>query len=156
MRRRTRNSKLKLSALSELGQGLNELGLRLGIHHHLPEMASKAREFHYGFRNSKPDVVGFCYDVHWVWKGGLMPMDVLKEYGNRVVTWHLRQSRDRVWWEDIDTGDVDYSQVARYAIDQRLPRLFTVELALEGGTKITRSAVENHRRSLQFVKRVFA
>jgi len=148
--------KTQVAALIELGEGLNKLGMKLGIHHHLPEMANNAREFHYNFRNSKSDVVGFCYDVHWVWKGGVKPMDALREYGDRVVTWHLRQSRNGIWWEDLDTGDIDYGEVAKYATDHDLPRRFTVELALEGGTKITRSAVENHRRSLEFVRRVFA
>jgi inosose dehydratase len=148
--------KTQVAALTKLGQGLNALGLKLGLHHHMPEMANQAREFHYNFRHTKPDVVGFCYDVHWVWKGGVQPMDALKEYGNRVVTWHLRQSRDGVWWEDLDTGDIDYDAVAKYAREHQLPPRYTVELALENGTKITRSAVENHRRSLEFVKRVFA
>ncbi len=147
--------KTQAAALAELGEGLNQLGMKLGIHHHMPEMASQAREFHYNFRHTKPGVVGLCYDVHWVWKGGVMPMDALKEYGDRVVTWHLRQSRDRVWWEDLDTGDIDYAAVAKYAKEHRLPRRFTVELAFEGGTKITRSVVENHRRSREFVRRVF-
>jgi len=147
--------KMQVSALSELGLGLKEFGMQLAIHHHMPEMANKAREFHYNFRNSKPDVVGFCYDVHWVWKGGVMPMDALKEYADRVATWHLRQSRDGIWWEDLDTGDIDYDAVAKYAKEHGLPRRFTVELALEGGTKITRSAAENHRRSREFVRKVF-
>ena len=84
-----------------------------------------------------------------------MPMDALKQYGDRVVTWHLRQSRDGVWREDLDTGDIDYQAVAQYARAHRLPRRFTVELALEPGTKITRSVVENHRRSREYVRRVF-
>ncbi len=147
--------KTQVAALTELGKGLNNLGLKLGIHHHMPEMANSAREFHYNFDHTKPSVVGFCYDVHWVWKGGVMPMDALKQYGNRVVTWHLRQSRDGVWWEDLDTGDVDYAAVAKYAREHKLPRRFTVELAIEPGTRITRSVVENHRRSREFVRRVF-
>jgi inosose dehydratase len=147
--------KTQVAALSELGEGLNALGLKLGVHHHMPEMANHAREFHYNFDHSKPEVVGFCYDVHWVWKGGVMPLDALKQYGDRVVTWHLRQSRDGIWWEDLDTGDVDYVAVAEYARSHNLPRRFTVELAIEGGTKITRSVVENHRRSREFVTRVF-
>lgn len=84
-----------------------------------------------------------------------MPLDALKQYGDRVVTWHLRQSRDGVWWEDLDTGDVDYEAVAKYAKEHSLPRRFTIELALEAGTKITRSVLENHRRSREFVRRVF-
>ncbi|MCX7827063.1 MAG: TIM barrel protein, partial [Verrucomicrobiae bacterium] len=67
--------KTQVAALKDLGQGLKDLGLKLGIHHHLPEMANNAREFHYNFRNSPPDLVGFCYDVHWVWKGGVPPAE---------------------------------------------------------------------------------
>jgi inosose dehydratase len=142
-------------ALSDLGEGLKALGMQLGIHHHLPEMANGAREFHYMFRQTKPDIVGWCYDVHWVWKGGIAPRDALQEYGNRVVTWHLRQSRGGIWWEDLDEGDIDYQAVAKYARKHRLPRRFTVELALENGTQVTRSVVANHSRSREFVHRVF-
>ena len=147
--------KTQAAALTELGQGLNALGMKLGVHQHLPEMANHAREFHYDFDQTKPATVGWCYDVHWVWKGGIQPPDALRQYGERVVTWHLRQSRDRIWWEDLDTGDIDYATVAKYAKEHQLARRFSVELAIEGGTKITRSAIENHRRSREFVRRIF-
>ena len=147
--------KTQAGALSDLGEGLNALGMKLGVHQHMPEMANQAREFHYDFRHTKPDVVGWCYDVHWVWKGGVTPLDGLKEYGERVVTWHLRQSRNGIWWEELDSGDIDYAAVAQYARKHNLARRFSVELALEPGTKITRSVVENHRRSREFVRRVF-
>lgn len=146
--------KIQAAALAKLGQGLQELGLKFGVHHHLPEMVSKAREFHYTFRNTPAQAVGWCYDVHWVWRGGLSPANALREYGDRVVTWHLRQSRNQIWWENLDTGDIDYAEVARYAREHALPRRFTVELAIEPGTKITRTAIENHRRSREFVRRV--
>ena len=147
--------KTQAGALADLGEGLNALGMRLGVHQHMPEMANHAREFHYDFQHTEPRTVGWCYDVHWVWKGGLMPLDALKQYGERVVTWHLRQSRNGIWWEDLDTGDIDYSAVAGFAGKHGLARRFSVELALEPGTKITRSVVENHRRSREFVRRVF-
>jgi len=145
----------QVSALAELGNGLNVLGMHLGVHQHMPEMANHAREFHYNFQHTKASVVGWCYDVHWVWKGGVMPLDALKQYGERVVTWHLRQSRNGIWWEQLDTGDIDYAAIAQYANEHRLPRRYSVELALEAGTKITRSVVENHRLSREFVRRVF-
>ena len=147
--------KTQAAAAKDLGQGLKEIGMLLGIHHHLPEMKSHAREFHHLFRNTPPESVGFCYDVHWVWKGGVPPETALREYGSRVVTWHIRQSRNGVWIEDLDTGEVDYDAVAKYAKARHLPRRFSVELALEGGTQITRSAIENHRRSREFIRKVF-
>lgn len=147
--------KTQAAALADLGEGLNKLGMRLGVHHHMPEMANKAREFHYNFDHTQPGVVGFCYDVHWVWKGGVPPADALRQYGDRVVTWHIRQSRDGVWWEDLDSGDIDYAAVAKYAKEHKLARRFSVELALEAGTKIARSVVENHRHSREWVRKVF-
>jgi len=147
--------KIQAEALNRLGKGLQELGLRLGIHHHTPELRNGAREFHFNFRTNPANIVGFCYDVHWVFRGGIPPADALMEYGDRVVSWHLRQSRDQVWWEDLAPGDIDYAAVARFARANRLPPYYTVELAIENGTKITRSVVENHRRSREFVKQVF-
>ena len=85
----------------------------------------------------------------------MQPADALREYGDRVVTWHLRQSRDRIWWETLDTGDVDYVWIAQYAKEHQLPRRFTVELALEAGTKVTRTVAENHRLSREYVRKVF-
>jgi inosose dehydratase len=143
------------SALNELGRGLARLGMKLGVHQHLPEMASKAREFHHIFENTDPALVRWCYDVHWVWKGGVAPLEALKRYGDRVLAWHLRQSRNGIWWETLDTGEIDYAAVAKFARKHRLPSSYTVELAIESGTQVTRSAVENHSQSRKFVKQVF-
>lgn len=146
---------VQAKALDRLGAGLRQLGLKFGIHNHTPEMANGAREFHHIFTHSKPENVGFCYDVDWVNRGGIRPADCLKQYGSRIVSWHLRQTRNGIWWEDLDSGDIDYEAVARFARENKLEAPLTIELALENGTKITRSAVENHRRSREFVRRVF-
>jgi inosose dehydratase len=146
---------IQAEALGELAQELWGLGIRLGIHHHTPELADGAREFHSNFRRNPGTKVGFCYDVHWVYRGGIAPADCLAAHGDRIVSWHLRQSRGQVWWEDLDTGDIDYAAVATVVRERQLPRFFTVELALEGGTRITRGAVENHARSRRFVHDVF-
>jgi inosose dehydratase len=148
--------KNQVAALNDLGAGLKELGMRFGVHHHMPELASKARELHYVFRHTDPGLVGFNYDVHWLFRGGLPPAEVLPEYGARVVSWHLRQSRQGIWTEALSDGDIDYVAVARHAREHRLARVFTVELAMEQGTEITRSAFANHQRSREFVRQVFA
>jgi inosose dehydratase len=141
--------------LGIFGQKLRELGLHLGIHNHTPEMKNGAKEFHANFQQTDAAHVGFCYDVHWVFRGGVQPAEALSAYGPRIVSWHLRQSREKIWWEDLDTGDVDYEFIAREAREKKLAPIYSVELALENGTKITRSVVENHARSRAFVRRIF-
>ena len=150
-----RELEVQAEALSELGAELAGMGMRLGIHHHTPELANGAAEFHSNFRRTRPDHVGFCYDVHWVYRGGIGPSDALKAYGDRVVSWHLRQSRGQTWWEDLDTGDIDYAAVAAEVRARKLPEFFAVELAIEPGTVISRGVVENHARSRRFVRTVF-
>jgi inosose dehydratase len=142
-------------ALQTLGTELRALGMQLGVHHHTPEFANKAKEFHSNFAGTEPKDVGFCYDVHWVFRGGVPPEEALEAYGSRIVSWHLRQSRAKIWWEDLAEGDVDYAAISAYAKKHHLPPLYTVELAIEAGTKITRTVVENHQRSRDFVKEVF-
>ncbi len=143
-------------ALARLGKELGALGLRLGLHHHTPELRNEAREFHHNFAMTEAGQVDFCIDTHWMYRGGVAPMDALRQYGGRVVSWHLRQSREGVWWEDLDSGDIDYGEIARFARERGIPRRFSVELALEQGTRITRGAVENHGRSVEYLRRVFA
>ena len=147
--------KVQAAALAELGAELRRAGVKLGLHHHTPEMRSQGREFHANFRSTSPETVGFCYDVHWVYRGGIAPSAALRDYGSRIVSWHLRQSRNQIWWEDLAPGDIDYTQVAAYAKAKGLATNLTVELALENGTQVTRSVEENHRRSRQFVREVF-
>ncbi len=142
-------------ALTIIGTELTKAGMKFGVHNHTPEMANGAKEFHNNLDQSDPKTVGFCYDVHWVFRGGVAPEDALNQYGSRIVSWHLRQSRDKVWWEDLDTGDVDYAEIAKYAQEHHLPPYYTVELAIEAGTKITRTVVENHALSREFVRSVF-
>ena len=142
-------------ALNLLGGELGKLGLQLGVHNHTPEMAREGREYRHNFTATDPQKVGFCYDVHWVYRGGVEPKAALKEFGDRIVSWHLRQSREGIWWEDLAPGDIDYRWIAEQSRARKLPQILTVELALENGTKVTRSVVENHRRSREFVKQVF-
>ncbi len=142
-------------ALSQLGAILTGMGMQLGLHHHTPAMRSAGREFHSNFRKCDPADVGFCIDTHWVFRGGTPPMEALNAYHDRVVSWHLRQSRNRVWWETLDCGDIDYDQIAAFARRHNMQAPYTVELALEGATKVTRSVVENHKISREFVQKVF-
>lgn len=142
-------------ALNDLGAGLSAIGIKLAIHNHLPEMQDDARELKVDLDKTEKTKVGFCYDVHWVFRGGIKPQDFLPKYGDRVVCWHLRQSRNNVWYEVLDDGDIDFKWIANYIKTQKLPKLLTVELAIENNTQITRSVVENHKISREYVRKIF-
>ncbi|MDX1951223.1 MAG: TIM barrel protein [Verrucomicrobiota bacterium] len=141
-------------ALKRLGKELSAAGMKFGIHNHTPEMVNHAREFHFNFQKTEPQTVGFCFDVDWVNRGGVKPEQALKDYGKRIVSWHLRQSRDGVWWEDLDEGEINYPGLLKAAMEKGAAPVYTVELALEEKTRITRSVVENHRRSIKYLKSI--
>lgn len=147
--------KKQVESFNKLGVEFEKLGMRFGIHNHTPEMLNGHREFYADLRETSPKRVGLCFDVHWVYRGGVDPMDCLKEFGSRVTNWHLRQSRDGVWWEVLDTGDVDYENIAKFAREHRLTAPYTVELAIEKRTKITGDVIKNHKRSREYVRKVF-
>lgn len=145
----------QVESLNKLGVEFAKLGVRFGIHNHTPAMLNGHREFYADLRRTDPKRVGFCFDVHWVYRGGIQPLDALKEFGSRVTNWHLRQSRDGIWWEVLDSGDIDYVAVAKFANAHHLSAPYTVELALEKGEKITGDVIKNHKRSREYVRKVF-
>jgi inosose dehydratase len=141
-------------SLNSLGEALEGLGLRLAIHTHDPEMRSGAREWYHILRNTDPKKVGFCLDLHWVFRGKQDPIRLLEDAGQRTLDLHLRNSTGGIWSEDFGDGDIDYRKV-RKALDGLGYRgLYTLELAYEGGTKVTRSLEEDLRRSRRYVRMV--
>ncbi len=141
-------------SLDELGAKLRELGLRLAIHTHDPEMRSGAREWYHILRNTRAENVSFCLDLHWVLRGGQDPLALLRAAGPRIIDLHLRNSRDGVWLEDFGAGDIDHAKVAEVLGEIRYRGTYTVELAYEGKTARTRTLEENLKRSLEFVRTV--
>jgi inosose dehydratase len=146
---------VQAAALERLGQGLRALGMRLGLHNHDPEMRHGAREFHANLRQTTPENVGLCLDTHWCYRGGADPYALLQAYADRVVSFHLRQSIDGTWTEELCDGDIDYRPIASWCRDRRFTGPLLVELATERGTPQTRDIVENHRRSRGYVQRIF-
>ncbi len=142
-------------AIGELGRRLRGMGLRLLVHEHAPELSEKAREWRHMLRGTEARDVGICLDIDWVRRGGLEPMALLEEAGDRVGDLHLRNSRGGVWLEELADGDVDYSKVAAHLRRKGYRGWLVVELAWERETRITRGLTENLRRSRVWAERVF-
>ncbi len=146
-------------SLNTIGAALAERGMVLAYHNHDIELRHAAREFHHMLAGTDADVVKFCLDAHWVYRGAgnsqVALFDAVKLYGKRVVELHLRQSKDGVWTEVFGAGDIDYKRLhAELGALGVRPHL-VLEQAVEKGSPQTMAAVEAHRAGLAYAREVF-
>ena len=146
--------------LNLLGAELQRLGLTLAYHNHDSELRLGAREFHHMLTATDPNVVKFCLDAHWVFRGcgdsQIALFDVVEQYGNRIVELHLRQSREGIWSEVFAAqGDIDYQRLADWLKSRAIKPHLVLEQAVEADSPNTLDAVEAHRRSFKQVLHTF-
>lgn len=145
--------------LEVLGKELAGMGLRLAFHNHSPEMKASAREFHHMLVGTDPRHVGLCLDAHWIYRGAgnsqVALFDIVRLYGPRIVSLHLRQSREGVWTQSMGDGDIDYRRLAAMLRDLRFDGPAILEQAIEAGTPTDLPPSERERASRQYVRDVF-
>ncbi len=142
-------------ALDRLGRVLSGEGLQLRVHNHTPEMLSHAREWRSTLRNTNPGLVSICLDLDWVQQGGEDPLALLKEAGNRVREVHVRNSRQKLWLEAFEEGDIDYRQIATYLSSLPNRPYVVVELAYRTETQVSRPLEDDLRKSRVYAQDVF-
>ncbi|WP_404424114.1 sugar phosphate isomerase/epimerase family protein [Nibricoccus sp. IMCC34717] len=110
--------RLQASALQRLGERLAPLGMRVAYHFHDPEFRCGAREVHHMLRHTDPKLMGICFDTHWAFRGAgdsqEALFDLLEMYGDRIVSFHLRQSQGGAWTEVFGEGDIDHRRWAAW------------------------------------------
>lgn len=146
---------LQAHYVDQLGNELHQLGMKLALHHHTPELVDKAREWNHLLAHTNPQHVFCCVDVHWAVRGGQDMMTFIRATGNRLLDMHLRNSKQGVWMEDFGPGDLDYQPVADYLHEIKYDGYLVVELAYEKGTQVTRSLDEDLRLSRLYTLKVF-
>jgi inosose dehydratase len=155
------DQQLELQArnLQTLGESLSALGLALAYHNHDIEMQRSAREFHHMMVGTDPRHVSLCLDAHWVFRGSgdsqVALFDIAKLYGRRIRELHLRQSRQSVWTERFENGDIDYSRLANGLAAIGVAPHVVMEQAVEAATPHTVDAVEAHKASFAHAKQLF-
>ena len=152
--------KTQAAALNKLGHELAGLGIKLAYHNHDVELQFAAREFHHMMLGTDPEALSLCLDAHWVYRGAghsqVALFDVLKLYGSRVSELHLRQSTGNVWSEAFGDGDIDYRALVQKLLEASVRPLLVLEQGPEGETPQTLEVAEVHRRSVRYVREVFA
>jgi inosose dehydratase len=151
--------KTQATALQTLGERLNGEGLKLAYHTHDPEMQNAAREFHHMLLSTNPQHVGLCLDSHWIYRGAgnsqVALYDIVKLYGERIVSLHIRQSHKGIWSEVLEDGDIDYRPLATWLKERNFSGPLIIEQARERGTPQTMPSVERLRRSRAWVRETF-
>lgn len=144
--------KLQAKALDDLGAALAKEGMILAYHNHDMELHHGAREFHHMLTATSPELVKFCLDPHWVFRGcgnsEVALFDAVEHYHERVVELHLRQSKGGVWQEVFTMeGDIDYSRLFQRLGDAGISPHLVLEQAVEGKSPKTMNAQEAHIQS---------
>jgi sugar phosphate isomerase/epimerase len=79
----------------------------------------------------------------------------MREAGKRVHEIHIRNAKDKLWLEDLEDGDIDYSEIVAFMKKEKLNPLVVVELAYRDNTVVTRPLAEDLRLSRIYAERVF-
>ncbi len=148
------------SHLDKLGKSIRALGMKLAYHTHDVELRAGAREFHHVLQNTAPENLSFCMDVHWIYRGSENSQnavfDVLKMYGNRIIEFHLRQSKNGIWMESFHPdGDIDNVRLASEVRKHGINALLVIEQCLEEKTPHQLGVVEAHKIDLAEIKKLF-
>ncbi|MBC8471790.1 MAG: TIM barrel protein [Planctomycetes bacterium] len=152
--------RVQAASLEKLGRQLKAMGLTLSYHNHDIELRNAAREFHHMMVGTDPAYVTLCLDAHWVYRGAgnsaVALFDVLKLYGRRITELHLRQSKENIWSETFEDGDINYRRLAKHLLGIDISPHIVLEQAVEKGTPKTMETVEAFRQSSKYARRIFA
>jgi inosose dehydratase len=152
------DSQLRFQAdvLKKIGAGLKAQGQRLAYHTHDPEMRCGAREFTHMMRAVEPELMGFCFDVDWIYRGcgtsQVAVEDIMGMYGHRIVSLHLRQSHGGIWTEYLPESDIDHSPVWQFLKIQGFDGPAIIETAFEEGTPRALPMQESHGMSHEWIE----
>lgn len=76
--------------MEEIAKKLDKYGINLYYHIHHIEFEKYEGKFILDIIKENTNKIGFEIDVHWAYRGGVNPVDLLKKYSGRVDLVHLK------------------------------------------------------------------
>jgi len=126
----------------------------LNLHNHTYEVENDMHDLR-GILARIPNVK-LGPDINWMIRGGVNPVQFIKQYGDRIVFLHLRdQKADGTWSEAMGEGDTDFMAIAQALNDIHFAGEAVVELAFESDFSPTRPIRESLKISREFVRDIF-
>ena len=107
-------------------------GVVLNLHNHTYEVENDLHDLK-GTLARIPDVK-LGPDLNWLVRGGVDPVEFIRQYGDRIVFLHLRdQKADGKWSEAMGEGNMDYAAIGKALREIGFSGHAVIELAHEGG-----------------------
>lgn len=126
-------------------------GIVLNLHNHTYEVEDDQHDLK-GTLARLPEVK-LGPDLNWLLRGGVDPVEFIREHGQRIVFLHLRdQKADGTWSEAMGEGDMDYAAIGQALKEVGFCGDAAIELAHEGGFQLTRPLRESLKMSRDFVR----
>lgn len=147
----------QLDAQAELLRKLMTLceknGVVLNLHNHTYEVENELHDLKGTLARIPDPKLG--PDLDWLARGGVDPVQFLRQYGRQIVFLHLRdQNQDGRWSEALGEGAMDYAAIATALREINFQGDAIIELAHESDFKPTRPLRESLKMSREFVRRV--
>ncbi len=116
---------------------LKEEGISFYYHTHHFEFAQFDGQYVLDIIRDNSTKIGFELDVHWIWRGGLDPVEFIKGYAGRVKLLHLKDYR--IGHLDLSGGDfgksmaniVEFAEVGEGSLDMKS----IIEVGIESGAE---------------------
>ncbi|MCK4967219.1 sugar phosphate isomerase/epimerase, partial [bacterium] len=126
----------------------------LNLHNHTYEVENNLHDLK-GTLARIPDVK-LGPDINWLIRGGVNPVKFIREFGNRIVSLHLRgQKADGTWSEAVGEGDTDFKSISQALHEIHFAGDAVIELAHERTFQPTRPIRENLKISRDYIKKTF-
>lgn len=129
-------------------------GVVLNLHNHTYEVENQQHDLR-GTLSRIPNAK-LGPDLNWLVRGGVDPVQFIRQHGKQIVFLHLRdQHADGRWSEALGEGAMDHAEIATALRDVGFAGDAVIELAHEKDFKPTRPLRESIKQSREFVRRVY-
>ena len=141
--------------MSRLARELEPLGLRLLLHNH-----ANTSDLHLDDLKSVTDYaapeVGVCLDTGWALTSADDPVERARALGRRLAGTHLRNQRGEVPVEWLGEGDMDIAAFVQVLKDIDYSGWITTELWHRQDVDVTRSLVDDQRRTVELLRQLWS
>lgn len=140
--------------LSRLAEEVKPLGLRVLLHNH-----ANSNTIHLDDLKSVTDyadpAVGICLDTGWALTSEDDPVECARRLGSRVGGLHLRNQRADIPVEWLGEGDMDVQAFLDVLRENDYNGWLTTELWHREDVEVTRSLVEDQKRTVELLRELW-